>query len=308
MICIACLCSINLTLGAPALQHEGEDQGHQVGDTEEDVHEEWSPSWPCKSPHGTYAYPPDAATAEAMRAWSAQGVPDKLLPPCTSSVCPCGHSYEHVLVNANCTVLYPDPCGGRTLPLYELQCTGRTAACTVAYDGFEDGLFHYSNSTCVSLRLLYGYADQLVINGQPLKGYVAVQRVSYEHLVMPLHDGTPVAFCTDKTFREVFQAWASKLELPYDFGCPLCGDSPDVLIGDATSVSIPGKYCHGDSIKKVDADDHNRYAPPHTKADRTLLPQAASRKLLSRFATYVRGVMAVQRFAVGQRRPLSVCA
>ncbi|KAL3156304.1 hypothetical protein ABBQ32_012572 [Trebouxia sp. C0010 RCD-2024] len=277
------------TLPVLALQHDVEDQARMLDNTEDDDEEEWSHSWSCKSPHASYAYPPDAAKDEAKRPWSAVGVPDNLLPVCTSVTCQFGHTYQHVLINAKCIVLYPDPCGGRTLPLYELRCTARNPDCTVAYDGFEDGLFHYSNATCVSLRLLHGYANQLVLNGQTLKGNVAVQGDSCEQLVMPLHDGTAVKFCTDKTFREIFQARAVKLDLQYAFGCPVCGESPDVLIGDATSVSILGKYYHGDSVESVNPEDHTRYERTYTKAERTLLPEVASRKLLFRFASYARG-------------------
>ena len=40
---------------------------------------------------------------------------------------------------------------------------------------------------------------------------------------------------------------------------------------------------------KVTTDDADRPSCPHTKAERALFPHAASRKLLSRCATYLRG-------------------
>ncbi len=48
------------------------------------------------------------------------------------------------------------------------------------------------------------------------------------------------------------------------------------------------KYYIGHPIK-VDIDDGDRPARPHTKAERTRFSQPAARKLLARFATYVRG-------------------
>ena len=39
-------------------------------------------------------------------------------------------------------------------------------ACTVIYDGIDDGLFDFSNESCVSLWLLYQYADQSNMMGK----------------------------------------------------------------------------------------------------------------------------------------------
>ena len=113
-----------------------------------------------------------------------------------------------------------------------------------------------------------------------------MQKDSCEQFTKPLHGGTTVDFMSDKTFREVYQAWAIKLDLSYEFSCPICDDSPDVLICDATSTSILSKYYTGTPIKA--ADQHtDRAQRPHTKAERSLFPNATSCKL-SDFATYVR--------------------
>lgn len=62
-----------------------------------------------------------------------------------------------------------------------------------------------------------------------------------------------------------------------------------MLIGDARSASILGEYYTGTPIKAVDEHDQNRFDRPHSKSDCALLPQHASRKLLSKFAAHVRG-------------------
>lgn len=49
----------------------------------------------------------------------------------------------------------------------------------------------------------------------------------------------------------------------------------------ASTIGVP--------IKQIDPDDTERHVRPHTKAERTLLLVAASRKLLSAFAMYARG-------------------
>lgn len=95
--------------------------------------------------------------------------------------------------------------------------------------------------------------------------------------------------CVVVALQEVYQAWPIKLDLDYMFLCPTCGDSPDVLTGDATSGSILGRYYNGTPIKEVDPLDDAEYHRPHTKAQRALFLAPSARKLLFSFATYVRG-------------------
>jgi len=65
--------------------------------------------------------------------------------------------------------------------------------------------------------------------------------------------------------------------------CPICGDNSEVLIGDATSQSIQGKYYSGVPITEVPEDPVT--APrAHMRIDRCLLKSPASRKKLAVFA------------------------
>ena len=86
----------------------------------------------------------------------------------------------------------------------------------------------------------------------------------------------------------MFQAWAMNMDREFLFQCPLCGDAPPVLIGDATSESIQGRYYCGQSFTAplVNAVAEPR---PHTRAERSLFKAASDRKMLQAFATYVRG-------------------
>ncbi len=111
----------------------------------------------------------------------------------------------------------------------------------------------------------------------------------YQYYGLPLLEGArKVDFCSDRHFRQVYQAWASKLNLQYRLQCPECGDSTDVLIGDATCESIQAAYYSGQPIYMA-PDTGEQHSRPHTKAQRALFAEPSARKLLSRFAMYVRG-------------------
>ena len=100
----------------------------------------------------------------------------------------------------------------------------------------------------------------------------------------------------------LYQAWAIKLDLDYMFLCPTCGDSPDVLIGDATSESILGRYYNGTPIKEVDPVDDAEYHRPHTKAQHALFraPSACCSAL-----PHMSGLTIVQPLVVGLMLQLS---
>lgn len=55
-------------------------------------------------------------------------------------------------------------------------------------------------------------------------------------------------------FRQIYYAWASRLELCCLFKCPICGDNAEVLVGSVTSESIQGKCCSGVPITEVPED------------------------------------------------------
>lgn len=99
---------------------------------------------------------------------------------------------------------------------------------------------------------------------------------------------TFACFCSDRYFRQVYQAWASKLDVQYALQCPGRGDSPDVLVGDATCESIQAAYQIGRPIYMA-PDTGEQYSRPHTKAQLGLFADPSARGLLSGFAAYVRG-------------------
>ncbi len=114
--------------------------------------------------------------------------------------------------------------------------------------------------------------------------FVRDRNCDYEGYVPPGYSSNGgITFASPTLFRQIYYAWASRLELCYIFKCPICGDNPEVLIGDATSESIQGKYYSGVPITEVPEDPVT--APrAHMRTDRCLLKSPASRKKLAVFA------------------------
>lgn len=267
---------------------------HQLAMAEPEHEEEDTPGpsprlWSSSSPHASFPYPSTPPIIEAC--WQHQDhAPDQLQPALPDGPCHCGLQYTnaYIRVNKACRILYPAPRCGCKRELFELQCPNQNPSCTVVYDGIDDGLFHFSNESCVSLWLLYQYADQFQNDGKTLSAFVHDQCEVYRqhrHTSLPFGDE---AFCSVQHFRQVYQAWAIKVDRKFLFRCPVCGDQPPVLVGDATSESIQARYYCGQSITDAHADSIAQLRP-HVRADRCMFRADADRKLLKGLASYVRG-------------------
>ena len=187
----------------------------------------------------------------------------------------------------DCRILHPPPYRGVKRTLYRLQ--GKNCSCILTNDGTEDGMFHYSDDSCMSMWLLYLYAEQLCNDGRPLAAYVHDLHSAYEQLKLTsLAQSEHVPFCSVPHFRQVYRAWAIRMNRAFLFKCPECQNAPEVLIGDATSESIQARHYCGQPITDFDSDGPAE-ARPHPRADRCLFNSAADRKPLQDFAAYARG-------------------
>ena len=166
-------------------------------------------------------------------------MPEALKPAMPAGVCDCDEHYVEVKVKDACHILYPASHCGCRRQLFEMRCANQH---TFVYDGTEHGLFHFSDDSCVFVWLLYQYADQFCKDGKILQAFVhGVQNVYDQHK----HRFEPsgyVPFCSVTHFRQVYLAFASKMDRQWLFRCPECGDAPPVLVGDAKSESIQ-KQC-----------------------------------------------------------------
>ena len=217
-----------------------------------------------------------------------------------TGTCSCGCEYKYVKVKDDCCIRYPPPRCGYKRPLFSLHCTNNNPDCVITYDGTEDGLFHYSDVSCVSLVFLYACAEQFNHDGKTQAAYVFDLQLAYkQHMSSQFTVRPYVAFCSVPHFRQVYQAFLAKLDRQYLFRCPLCGDSPPVMVGDATAESIQAGRYHGESITQLEDDSIDAAPRPHTRAQRCVLSAAADRQLLGDFATSVR---TDERSAFGHQR------
>jgi len=261
----------------------------QLAQTEDVINDDVDPCLrPCASPQDSFPYPASPEIVTHMRHLMLHGPPLELRLPMPAGLCQCGCQYRYVVANEACDVYCTEPHLGCKLRLSRLQCALNNPACIV-YDGTEDGLFRFSDHSCMALRILYSYADQYTQDGKPVSSFVRDRNCDYERYVPPGYSSNRgITFASPTLFRQVYYAWASRLELCYLFKCPLCGDNPEVLIGDATSESIQGKYFSGVPITEVPEDPVT--APrAHMRTDRRLFKSAASRKKLAAFAGTIVG-------------------
>jgi Kyakuja-Dileera-Zisupton transposase len=220
---------------------------------------------------------------------SSHGIPEDLRPPLPDELCTCGNMLtcaSYVLVNQSCMVYYPPPVCGRKMPLFKLRCS--VCQAETVYDGTATGMFLFSTASCISLRILYGYAMSLNTDGRTMAASWSELSQEYEAWgeAWGGADGQVYKFCSEPQYRAFVYAWLDRVSRPYLFQCPICKDAPSVLIGDATSESIQAHHYIGEPITLpepgIDA------APrPSTRAERCCLSDPHHRKSLKAFADCV---------------------
>jgi CxC4 like cysteine cluster associated with KDZ transposases/Kyakuja-Dileera-Zisupton transposase len=263
----------------PDVMHTGE-----VSDAEADIAEgEADGGSSISHDHLSFPYPESPEIMQAKFQYHSH-IPDCLVPD--HGQCRCGGVYARVIVDPTCKVYYPPPKCARIMQLFKLRCG--TCGKEILYDGTKAGLFLYSKDTCVSLEILYAYARSLSIDGRSMSACwadVAVQYVALRE-INPAHSEC-LTFCSESHYRKVVYAWLGCLNRPYLFQCPLCKDTPDVLIGDATSESIQASRYVGQPITTPRESDDPPVVRPHTRMQRCFMSAADDRVLLGKFAKNV---------------------
>ncbi len=160
--------------------------------------------------------------------------------------------------------------------MQELLCPNQQAACTLVYDGQQDGIFPFSRQSCVALRLLYRYIDQLVTLGMTIDGYVRSLQIDYERYC----PGPSIPFMSIPQFRKVYYAFGSRLKQIWCFMCPTCQDHPDILVGDATSATMQKRFYEGSPLTAWDTS-LPVHARPHTRQQRCFAGDEIRRLLQS---------------------------
>ncbi len=70
----------------------------------------------------------------------------------------------------------------------------------------------------MALRILYSSADQFTQDGKPVSAFVRDRKCDYECYVPPGYSSNGgITFASPMLFRQLYYAWASRLELCYLF-------------------------------------------------------------------------------------------
>lgn len=106
-------------------------------------------------------------------------------------------------------------------------------------------------------------------------------------------------FCGLTTWRHAVYAFIAGLDVSYVFKCPVCQDCPEVVIGDATMLTLRKEKYSGTPITQPNTSVPQIPAPGHRRHNRCFQPDTSARQTLGALAQYVRG-----SGGRGQRDPL----
>lgn len=176
-------------------------------------------------------------------------------------VCRCGQPYceEHYEKVSNANVYLIGDHVARGMPLYKLRAPCGNPECEKLFEGTCCGLYCYSKTTVIALRLLFDYLDDF-LGGKTIRYFVdeTTMKRYKEGPNKPGPDEPPdlifiKEFMSRTTFSKIWARFASRLQLHggAECCCPLCGLDPEVLICDGTSHNIPIERYSGEPITKA---------------------------------------------------------
>jgi hypothetical protein len=119
--------------------------------------------------------------------------------------------------------------------VFTAKCSSSNAPCCAFYDGAEDDLLNLNNTELFSHHLLRSLLERMVRSGVTFN--------SEWHVLCELEEALPRTEQQRQVsmplYLDVFFGYVSLLEedLP-PTTCPLCGDTPVALIGDATGYKV----------------------------------------------------------------------
>ena len=146
--------------------------------------------------------------------------------------------------NPRCTLYMPYPYCAQEVKLWALDCPRKNPACRIRYDGVSEGVLLSSSSTAIALELLYDGMQGWVLHGKAPSAYVREMSQKYEHY--PENPGPPFLGAT--AWRRAFYPFCYFVSRTAHFICPMCGDSPAVVISDGILLTILKKFYTGTSV------------------------------------------------------------
>lgn len=109
-------------------------------------------------------------------------------------------------------------------------------------------------------------------------------------------------FCSETLFRRAYYDFIGQLQVQWVCSCPVCGDTPNVLIGDATMICITQTAYTGQSITAKLPNGPVICSPGHQRSNRSFTGSARTNSELELLAVYVQGTGCSPR--TGKRKEL----
>jgi len=103
------------------------------------------------------------------------------------------------------------------------------------YDGYEDGIFNYSNKTLFLHEVIMNYVDAIAGHGLPYNSYHTMLSNQHERTAHSLCEQS--GMCSVSTLIDAMESALGLLDIEYDawFECPICATMPlrdRIVIGD----------------------------------------------------------------------------
>ena len=151
--------------------------------------------------------------------------------------------------------------------------------CKLQYDGQEMLLFNLDNKHLVDYNLLFNYLHCLVENGSPL---VTMRRIIFRNVQATSQDAKCIPV---HVLRKAWNGFSRLLNIDYTaaFRCDICGDEPNCIICDATSLGVRKDLLSKINFKTFDRSSTLIYGSKHK--NRVFIERTKSRQLLGKLCT-----------------------
>ena len=207
---------------------------------------------------------------------------DTLKPEIPAEPCNCGHMYtsRNYVMDTECVVYLRHPTIARKMPCMRLECPGRNRGCDRHYIGIHDGLLRIGPAQVVELDMIMECALDLPDLGgasltalwQKLKekfdSFKARGMTSEQFIEVNVFRAAiyKIARCIELRFPSIEGAASSEEGTRNFMLCPICKDTPEVIIMDGTSTTIRAEACKHGSMTTLMSDIRKRR--PHSMVNR----------------------------------------
>lgn len=171
---------------------------------------------------------------------------------------------------------YRDQKGSHARRVYYRPSDG-TCDCILPYDGLDDLLFNLNNNELFTVSSMITYMYHMIESRNPLAGYHrGVQRTNGT-----LSRGDVVSY---GKLRLAWNSFIRLVDIDQNdaFKCEFCGDSPDIIICDATCIGFRKDLLVDYQKHETEKTTYMKSGSSH--ADRVFVSHKPTRVLLERFS------------------------